>query len=159
MKKLVIKDDETVSEDEPVSEDGEPVIEDMPERPVRQWRPPDRYGEWVTLTRTSTEPTSVKEVMKSPNKEKWEDAMQDELKSLQKNDVWELEKLPNGRKTVGSKWVFKEKIGADGSTERYKATLVAQGYSQQRGLDYDETFSLVVRTESVRALIYPSCKE
>ena len=155
----VIKDDEPVSEDdEPVSEDDEPVIEDMPERPVRQRRPPDRYGEWVTLTRTSTEPTSVKEVMKSPNKEKWEDAMKDELKSLQKNDVWELVKLPNGRKTVGSKWVFKEKIGADGSIECYKARLVAQGYSQQRGLDYDETFSPVVRTESVRALIALAAK-
>ena len=124
-----------------MSEDDEPVIEDMPERPVRQRRPPDRYGGWVTLTRTGTEPTSVKEVMKSPNKEKWEDAMKDELKSLQKNDVWELVKLPNGRKTVGSKWVFKEKIGPDGSIERYKARLVAQGYSLQRGLDYDETFS------------------
>ena len=155
----VIKDDEPVSEDdEPVSEDDEPVIEDMQERPVRQRRPPDRYGEWVTLTRTSTEPTSVKEVMKSPNKEKWEDAMKDELKSLQKNDVWELVKLPNGRKTVGTKWVFKEKIGADGSIERYKARLVAQGYSQQCGLDYDETFSPVVRTESVRALIALAAK-
>ena len=153
------KDEEPViKDDEPVSEDDEPVIEDMPERPVRQRQPPDRYGEWVTLTRTSTEPTSVKEVMKSPNKEKWEDAMKDELKSLQKNDVWELVKLPNDRKTVGSKWVFKEKIGADGSIERYKARLVAQGYSQQRGLDYDETFSPVVRTESVRALIALAAK-
>ena len=68
------KDEEPVIKDnEPVSEDDEPVIEDMPERPVRQRRRPDRYGEWVTLTRTSTEPTSVKEVMKSPNKEKWEE--------------------------------------------------------------------------------------
>ena len=96
--------------------------------------------------------------MKSPNKEKWEDTMKDELKSLQKNDVWELVKLPNGRKTVGSKWVFKEKIGADESIECYKARLVAQGYSQQRGLDYDETFIPVVRTESVRALIALAAK-
>ena len=90
----VIEDDEPVSEDdEPVCEDDEPVIEDTPERPVRQRRPPDRYGEWVTLTRTSTEPTSVKEVMKSPNREKWEDAMKDELKSLQKNgEVTEWQK-------------------------------------------------------------------
>ena len=61
--------------------------------------------------------------------------------------------LPAGRKTVGCKWVFKEKVGADGNVDRYKARLVAQGFSQQYGLDYDETFSPVVRTESVHTLI------
>ena len=56
---------------------------------------------------------------------------------------------PKGWKIVGSKWVFKEKMGADNTTERYKARLVAQGFSQKRGLDYDETCSPVSRTESV----------
>ena len=59
---------------------------------------------------------------------------------------------------LGSKWVFKEKIGADGSIEGYKARLVAQGYLQQRGLDYDETFSPVVRSESVHAMIALAAK-
>ena len=54
---------------------------------------------------------------------------------------------------MGSKWVFKVKTNSNGSIERYKARLVAQGYSQQEGLDYDETFSPVVRSESVRSVI------
>ena len=62
-------------------------------------------------------------------------------------------KLPPGRKTVGSKWVFKKKTGADGSVQRYKARLVAQGYTQKYGTDYDETFCPVVRQESLRLLI------
>ena len=66
------------------------------------------------------------------------------MDSLHENIVWELVELPKDRKPVGSKWVFKVKINADGSVERCKARLVAQGYSQKEGLDYDETFSPVV---------------
>ena len=110
-------------------------MNDLPERPVRQRRAPDRYGEWVTLTRSATERISVKEVKKSQHRAKWENAMKDEIDSLKANDVWDLVKLPKGRKTVGSKWVFKEKMAVDGSVERYKARLVAQGFTQQRGLD------------------------
>ena len=62
------------------------------------------------------------------------------------------------RKTIGSKWVFKKKTGADGTVERYKARLVAQGYAQRYGLDYDETFCPVVRQESLRVLIALSVK-
>ena len=62
-------------------------------------------------------------------------------------------KLPPGRKLVGSKWVFKKKTGSDGSVERYKARLVAQGYTQKYGTDHDETFCPVVRQESLRVLI------
>ena len=75
------------------------------------------------------------------------------MKSLQDNDVWELVDLPKNRKPVGSKWVFKTKTDADGHIERYEARLVAQGFSQKFGTDYDETFSPVVRLESVRTLI------
>ncbi len=72
--------------------------------------------------------------------------MQREMNSLKQNEVWNLVKLPEGRKTVGSKWVFKTKIGADGGIERYK------GYSQKLGTDYDETFCPVVRLESLHCL-------
>ena len=82
----------------------------------------------------------------------WVDAMKAEIDSLHENDVWELVKLPKDCKPVGSKWVFKVKTNADSSFERCKAHLIAQGYSQ-KGLDYDETVSPVVRSESVRSVI------
>ena len=79
-----------------------------------------------------------------------------EIESLRANDVWDLVELPKDRKTVGSKWVFKLKVAADGSIDRY--ILVAQGFSQKFGVDYDETFCTVVRPESVRAVITPSAQ-
>ena len=61
--------------------------------------------------------------------------------------------LPPGKKAVGSKWVYKVKTGSEGNVERYKARLVAQGCTQKYGSDYDETFCLFVRQESLRTLV------
>lgn len=79
--------------------------------------------------------------------------MDSEMESLKAHKVWELTTLPPGKRVVGSKWVYKVKTGEDGSIERYKARLVAQGFNQQQGADYDETFSPVVRMESFRTLV------
>ena len=93
------------------------------------------------------------EALASPNKVKWKEAMEKEMESPHKNDVWDLVKLPKGKKAVGSKWVFKLKVGPDGMVHKHKARFVAQGFSQKYGLDYDETFSPVVRFESLRTVI------
>lgn len=79
--------------------------------------------------------------------------MNEEMESIQLSDVWDLVELPKNRKTIGCRWVFKRKTNAYNCVERYKARLVAQGFSQQKGLDYDEVFSPVIRFESVRNLI------
>ena len=75
------------------------------------------------------------------------------MKSFQENEVWELVELPDGRKPVGNKWVFKLKTDEDRKIERYKARLVAQGYTQIFDMNYNETFCPVMRLESVRALM------
>ena len=79
--------------------------------------------------------------------------METEMTCLRENHVWDLVKLPVGKKTVGSKWVYKVKTGADGSVQRYKARLVAQSFTQQYGTDFDETFCPVVRQESLQLLM------
>ena len=78
-------------------------------------------------------PDTVSEAM---NNLKWIQAIEEEMKALQKNDTWVLVPLPKGKKTVGCRWVFSVKHKADGSVERYKARLVAKGYTQTYGVDY-----------------------
>jgi len=115
---------------------------------------PDRYGHVLTtVSNEQKEPVSVAEARASSDRLQWEKAMESEMKSLHLNGVWELAGPHLNRKIVGSKWVFKRKIDCNGSMERYMARLVAQGCIQKFGLDYEETFSPVVRFESVRCLL------
>jgi hypothetical protein len=83
----------------------------------------------------------------------WRQAMELEMKALHQNGTWELVPLPPSKKTVGCKWVYTVKFNPDGSVERLKACLVAKGYTQTYGIDYDETFSPVAKISSVRILI------
>lgn len=75
------------------------------------------------------------------------------MAALKKNDTWDLVLLPEGRKPIGCKWVFKREIGSDGRIEKYKACLVAKGYSQVEGVDYGEIFSLVAKMTSIHFLL------
>ena len=89
-----------------------------------------------------SDPQTYEEAAGDP---RWKYAMKEEFSSLQKSNTWELVDLSPGRKLVQCKWVYKNKFAADGSPLKYKAILVAKGYSQVHGIDYNETFSPVAK--------------
>ncbi|CAI7899846.1 unnamed protein product [Closterium sp. NIES-54] len=99
------------------------------------------------------EPATLKEAMESSDAEEWKKAMESELKSIEENGTWELMELPEGRKAITSKWLFKIKSNADGKIERYKSRLVAKGYQQKDKVDYKELFAPVVKPTTLRTLL------
>ena len=100
------------------------------------------------------EPKNVVEALKD---EFWTNAMHEELNQFERNDVWFLVPRPNGVNVIGTKWIFKNKTDELGNVVRNKARLVAQGYTQVEGLDYDETFTPIARLESIRLLLAIAC--
>lgn len=101
------------------------------------------------LTATS-EPRGFKSASKSPV---WVSAMQEEIDALRSNATWDLVPRPPNANIVGSKWVFRTKYHADGSIERHKARLVAQGFTQVPGSDFHHTFSPVVKASTARVIL------
>ncbi|XP_070010255.1 uncharacterized mitochondrial protein AtMg00820-like [Nicotiana sylvestris] len=79
--------------------------------------------------------------------------MQDELNQFERSQVWHLVPRPNDRSVISTKWVFRNKLHEDGTITRIKARLVVQGFSQEEGIDYDETFATVAILEAIRLLI------
>ncbi|GJX79636.1 retrovirus-related pol polyprotein from transposon TNT 1-94 [Tanacetum coccineum] len=100
------------------------------------------------------EPKNVNEAL---GDESWIVAMQEKLNQFIANDVWELVPQPKNMTIIGTKWVFRNKLDENGVVSRNKARLVAQGYNQQEGIDYDETYASVARLESIRILLAYAC--
>ena len=152
---------EDVEDDEVEPED----VADLPnheEQPAPQRRYPgrerkkpqrfDKSGLYACLASVD-EPASIEDALLSPEALQWEQAAQDEYKSILANRTWTLTKLPPGRKAIGCKWIFRVKRKANGDIDRYKARLVAKGFAQKEGLDFKETFAPVAKFESIRCLL------
>ncbi|GKD68677.1 putative ribonuclease H-like domain-containing protein, partial [Tanacetum coccineum] len=103
------------------------------------------------------EPKKVTQALKDTS---WIKAMQEELLQFKLQRVWTFVDLPHGKRAIGTKWVYRNKKDERGIVIRNKARLVAQGYTQEEGIDYDEVFSLVARIEAIRVfLAYASFKD
>ena len=83
----------------------------------------------------------------------WKSALESEYTSLLKNETWSLVPRPEDTNVVGNRWIFKVKRKADGNIDRFKARLVAQGFTQTHGVDYGEVFSPVARLAAIRSLL------
>ena len=101
----------------------------------------------------ANDPTSFEEAMTSGHSSKWLEAMNDEIMSMSINDVWDLVEIPEGVKKVGCKWVYKTKHDSKGHVARFRARLVAKGYTQREGIDYVHTFFPVSKKDSLRIVM------
>lgn len=171
-----------VQEKQPENDEGDQIVDDMnvnenavpgqqvgesyEERFLRETenlnakrirRPPRRFDDECyiadNLTEDVDEPLNIKEAWTGEHANQWKKATDSEYDSLINNGTWELVPPPNNKNIVGSRWVFKVKHNSDGTVNRFKARLVAQGYSQSEGIDYQEVFSPVVRNTTIRSLL------
>ena len=157
------------SENQPLSHIPSPIYHHSPSQPIHHLSPPSQSTDGhPMLTRSkmgifkpkkaylvqcdpkSTEPLTVSAALKDP---KWLQAMKEEYHALVNNQTWTLVQPTYPVKVVGNKWVFRIKHNADGSISRFKARLVAKGFHQTQGIDYNETFSPVVKASTVKLVL------
>lgn len=153
------------------NEDDEPAPRPPAKRP-RPWpspkKPPARtrrpnkniynrdYRAFAAADHKSTPittPNSYREAMASPEAHQWLEAMTEEINAITRNGTFRLVRLPKGRTAIGARWLFKVKCKANSLIDRFKARWVAKGYSQLFGIDFDETFSPIIRLENLRLLL------
>lgn len=138
------------------------VVPVQTNRPKRTVKPKD-FSNFATYMCTESlnidDPISVGEAMSRPDAEMWKKAMSEELQSFEQNNAWDIVDWPEGSSAavVKSKWVFKRKCSREGVV-KYRARLVAKGFLQKYGIDYEETFSPVVKHSSLRLLFALSVK-
>jgi hypothetical protein len=113
---------------------------------------PQPYSSYMALLSDiiDVEPTCYEEVAE---KKEWKDSMIEKYESIIKNGFWDVVTRPKEKTMVSSKWIYKTKHLADSSIEKYKARFMAHDFSQKEGIDYEETFSHVVRYTSIRAIL------
>ncbi|KAE8701406.1 hypothetical protein F3Y22_tig00110548pilonHSYRG00924 [Hibiscus syriacus] len=150
------------SEAKPAHDEQEPGSSETPttRQSDRVRRRPNWHSDYVIedniaycLLTEDGEPSTYQEAIHSSDVSLWMMAMQEEIEALHKNNTWDLVPLPQGRKPIGNKWVFKIKRNGDDQVERCRARLVVKGYAQKECIDFNEIFSPVVRLTTVRVVL------
>ncbi|GJW19566.1 retrovirus-related pol polyprotein from transposon TNT 1-94 [Tanacetum coccineum] len=146
----------TIDFDEIQSEDAQPSGT-LSSTNMRISQAPERYGFYIDAEEHELgdhgEPPNYRAALSDPESKKWLEAMNTKMQSMKDNLVWNLVDLPPNYMTVGSKWLFKKKTDIDGNIHTYEARLVAKGFTQTYGVDYEETFSPVAHIKAIRILI------
>lgn len=135
----------------------------MPLRRSQREAKPHIFNDYVTYLcpvseiKQENSPNTVVEALSQPDRELWKQAIMQELRSFEDNDAWEIVDIPESGTIVQCKWVFKKKFDNENKV-KYRARLVAKGFAQQPGIDFDETFAPVVRHSTLRLLFALSVK-
>ncbi|CAI7875206.1 unnamed protein product [Closterium sp. NIES-53] len=168
-------------EEQQQQQDAPPRIQYPPDRPRRDVRPPNRltypsFGKPKVVRAGSVaeqcdedeiahcywaavpEPKTLAEALSGPDAEKWKQSVKEEYDSLLENETWELCELPPGKKAISSKLIFRHKYGPDGELTRYKSRLVAKGFQQTKGKDFDEIFAPVGKGTTLRVMLGTAAK-
>ncbi|KAK1663670.1 hypothetical protein QYE76_051829 [Lolium multiflorum] len=146
-----MREDDTTSSDTPSTSGAMP----SPSEPTHHLRarprpPPNRYSPTHYGLFDVLEPTSYRDAVTHPE---WQLAMAEEIAALERTGTWDIVAPPSSVRPITCKWVYKVKTRSDGSLQRYKARLVARGFQQEHGRDYDETFAPVPHMTTVRTLL------
>jgi hypothetical protein len=142
--------EESEQEQDPVQQDTYSL------RDRSKIRNPERFANISIL---NAEPESFEEATSSGNAEQWKQAMDEEIQSLKQNQTWTLVEPPKNQQVIDNRWVYKIKRNEDGSVQKYKARLVARGFRQVAGIDYNETFSPVTKFDSIRMILCVAASE
>ncbi|CAL8167682.1 unnamed protein product [Prunus armeniaca] len=129
----------------------EPAAEFQPRRSIRVRRPPSRYSsnDYVLLA-DGGEPECYEEALTPDQQDEWLKARHEEMQSLHENHTYDQVNLPKGRRALKNKWVYRLKTEENNSKPRFKARLVVKGFSQKKGIDFEEIFSLIMKMSSIR---------
>ena len=139
-----LSDSEKLSDFDPMEQDHEPSqprCSNCEKVPHRRF---EIEGEAFMIAHDEKEPKTIQEALSSSTSKEWNKEMEDEMNSRKSNQVWDLVNLLPGRKTIGNKWVLNIKRKEDRTIDRYKARLVAKGYTQQKGINYEETLHVIM---------------